>query len=131
MRTSSSTRPPVLAPGYSYNSTVSVRDPILNSKNQLPPVVQIIMVAIDEPSAQRLQDQYDSDPRLGISYDPDPFSGRGLFENPSFLDDNPGTGQPGDISRLEKLLTSRKASYRVFATNVSIRGAKWSRSQTN
>jgi uncharacterized protein (TIGR02599 family) len=127
---------PSLAPNkYQYDSTSvgpNGSDPLLNTFNQLPPVLQVVMVAIDEVSAQRLQDdpQYGNDAKLGIGYDPDPFSGRTLFENPNLLEDQ-SSGIPGDISRLEKILTSRKASYRVFATNVSIRGAKWSRSQSN
>jgi uncharacterized protein (TIGR02599 family) len=125
-------RPPILAPSYAYDSTQGTNDPILNPKNQLPPVVQVVMVAIDEASAQRLQDdpQYGGNQHLGISYNPDPFSGRPLFRDPKLLEDD-RTGTIGDISRLEKLLTSRKVSYRVFATNVSIRGAKWSRGQQN
>jgi uncharacterized protein (TIGR02599 family) len=133
MRDNGQNRPPVLAPLYSYDTTQGIRDRILNPKNQLPPVVQVVMLAIDEASAQRLQDdpKYGGDQFLGISYDPDPFSGRPLFRDPRQLEDDRSTGSPGDISRLEKLLISRKVSYRVFATNVSIRGAKWSRGQEN
>ncbi|MEO6788842.1 MAG: Verru_Chthon cassette protein C [Chthoniobacteraceae bacterium] len=135
----STTTPPVLAPGYDYNSTViptassnsnTLSAMMLNSYNQLPPVVQVIMVAIDEPSARRLEDHYSSDPYLGIGYTPDPLSGQALFKDPSALDDT-ANGTAGDLTRLQNLLTSRKASYRVFSSNVTIKGAKWSMHTAN
>jgi uncharacterized protein (TIGR02599 family) len=118
---------PVLAPSYSFDSTNKrVADPILNPRNQLPPVVQVAMVAIDEPSARLLEDKYSSDPNLGLDYSRN-------FRNPALLEDDPGTSQPndGDLSVLEALLVKQRVSYRIFSTNVSIRGAKWSRNQKN
>jgi uncharacterized protein (TIGR02599 family) len=129
--------PPILAPSYRYDSSdstnVNKTDPLLNTINQLPPVVQVVMVAIDEPSARRLEDLYGTSDQdyLGINYYPDPVTGLNLFTNPASLDDNASTGAKGDLTRLQDLLVSKKASYRVFSTNVSIRGAKWSRSQVN
>jgi len=122
---------PVLAPNYDYNSAIggpNYKDPILNTMNQLPPVVQVVMVAIDEPSARKLQDKYgptgkSPDKYLGIGYGT-------LFTDPTLLNDS-STGRLGDLSNYEKnVLIPNKVSYRVFSTYVSIRGAKWSRSQT-
>ena len=119
---------PSLAPDkYAYDSTELGNrhygaDPILNTKNQLPPVVQVIMVAIDETSARQLEDRNDTDSYLGINYE-------SLFTDPSVLEDV--KRKAGDLSNFEKTLINKKISYRIFATNVSIRGAKWSRSQTN
>jgi uncharacterized protein (TIGR02599 family) len=129
MREKGSKTLPVLAPRYAYNSNdpvVKVSDPILNPRNQLPPVVQVVMVAIDEPSARKLEDRYGSDPYLGLNY-------ATQFRDPAKLEDNPATSEvgDGDLSFLEKLLSEKGASYRIFSTNVSIRGAKWSRSQAN
>jgi uncharacterized protein (TIGR02599 family) len=118
---------PILAPQYKYDTTTTtVSDPILNPRNQLPPVVQVVMVAIDEPSGRNLQDRYGSDAYLGVNYTTG-------FLNPANLEDNPSTAEvgDGDLSKLEKLLTEKRASYRIFSTNVSIRGAKWSRNQAN
>jgi uncharacterized protein (TIGR02599 family) len=129
--------PPVLAPNYTYDSTVTPAsvlnatnqgDPkvmLLNTRNQLPPVVQVVMVAIDEPSARRLEDLYGSDSYLGVGYTPDPLSGQTLFTDPANLYDK-STGTAGDLTRLQNLLISRKVSFRVFSTNVTIKGAKWS-----
>ena len=119
--------PPILPDiqNYGYNSTsggMNQTDPVLNTKNQLPPVVQVIMVAIDEPSARKLEDKYAGDPYLGINYE-------SLFTNPTALNDT-AAGSKRDLSKFEDILISKKISYRIFATNVSIRGAKWSRSQT-
>ena len=118
---------PSLAPGdYSYNSTDpgrNAKDAVLNTKNQLPPVVQIIMVAIDENSARMLEDRYGSNAYLGIE------NYESRFKDPAALAD---VGRkPGDLSSFENSLIAKKVSYRTFSTNVSIRGAKWSRSQTN
>ena len=110
---------------YSYDSSDSGKyksDPVRNTKNQLPPVVQVVMVAIDETSARQLEDRNGSDPYLGISYE-------ALFNNPTLLQDI--GRKPGDLSNFENTLTKNKVSYRTFSTNVTIRGAKWSRSQTD
>lgn len=120
--------PPILAPNYSYDSTtIATSDPILNPHNQLPPVVQVAMVAIDEPSAMKLEDKFfGTDPNLGLNYST-------MFRNPAVLEDDPATSAPndGDLSKLETLLISKRAAYRIFSTSVSIRGAKWSRNQAN
>ena len=110
---------------YAYDSTkggLYQSDPIRNTKNQLPPVVQVVMVAIDEPSARQMEDRNGSDPYLGINYE-------AQFNSPTALQD--AGRRPGDISNFERTLIAKKVSYRIFSTNVSIRGAKWSRSQTN
>jgi uncharacterized protein (TIGR02599 family) len=145
------TKPPVLAPGYNYDSTLTppasqnpsspptLTQTLLNSKNQLPPVVQVIMVAIDEPSARRLEDLYGpngtNDPYLGIGTNPDPLYKESLFTDPSKLNDS-STGTAGDLTKLTLMLSSSKtpnirASYRVFSSNVNIKGAKWSLHTSN
>lgn len=126
MTQNKSKRPPVLAQEYGYDTTSTDPDPILNPKSQLPPVVQVVMVAIDEPSAKILEDKNGSDPYLGINFTT-------TFRNPLNLEDNPATSEPndGELATLETLLVKKHVSYRIFSSNVSIRGAKWSRSQVN
>jgi uncharacterized protein (TIGR02599 family) len=117
----------VLAPGYHYDTSQSGADPNLNSKHQLPPVMQVVMVAIDEPSAVKLENDYRNQARFGLDYG-------NLFTNPELLEDDPATKVPddGDIAKFTEMLRDRlHVSSRVFSTNVSIRGAKWSRSQEN
>jgi uncharacterized protein (TIGR02599 family) len=97
-----------LAPKYKYDSTKTEDEPSINPKNQLPPIVKVTMVAIDEESAARLAAS--SDPDLKID---------DLFTDADAYDSN--------LEALKKTLDSKHLKYRVFSTDVSIRGAKWSR----
>lgn len=110
-----------LAANYSYDSTKKGANRLLNPKNQLPPVVQVTMVAVDEASAVRMNP-------ADLSASLKKFSKAADFNKDLKLD------LAGDEnSSLENKLTSKavKANYRIFTTNVPIRAAKWSRSQTN
>lgn len=117
-----------LSPNFDYDSTLtsnhepplSPADPDINPKNQLPPIIRVYMFAIDEDSAQRLQEQSHGDPSLGLQLD-------GLFQDASRLDGDPTAT---DLALFEKQLLDRRLKYRLFSTSVSLRGAKWSRSQT-
>ena len=100
-----------LAPNYAYDSTTSnTADPALDPKNQLPPIVQITMVAIDDVSAVRV-----SNGATTPSFD-------------ALLDTvfRSAKDYESDLATLQMALTQRKVNYRVFTSNVSIRGAKWS-----
>lgn len=96
----------------------------INPKNQLPPILQVTMVAIDEQSAVRLEDSGSKD---GIRKLTD-----GLFQ----VACTPGTRTTQetqysqDLRTMEQRLVTAKATYRIFETNVLIRGAKWSTAQT-
>ena len=94
----------------SYSATGSGNDP--RWTNQLPPVVQVTMVALDEASASRV---------IRGSALPafDSLLKGSSFTSASKYDD--------DLLALQTGLTSQKLNYRVFTTNVSIRGARWSR----
>ncbi len=106
----------ILAPNYRYDTTTSSADPELNPKNQLPPVVQVTMVAIDEASAKKLAGNAALS-STGIDYGE-------LFRQPEKY--------ATDLAAFEKQLAmGQHVAYRVFTTNVSIRGAKWSVSQQN
>jgi len=102
-----------LAKDYSYDSTRTDNDPRINPKNQLPPVVQLTMVAVDEKSAARLG--------LSSAGDSDVFGLATLFSDT--------TNFASDLATLEKTLATKRVRYRVFTTNVQIRAAKWSREQ--
>ena len=67
---------------------------------------------------------------MGISTNPEPIKGHTLFADPNKLNDTTSNPQ-GDLTLLQNLLSSSsnpniRASYRVFSTNVTIKGAKWS-----
>jgi len=108
-----------LAPEYEYDSTTvgqGAEGPEYNSLHQLPPVVEVTMIAIDEASASNLEQiNGTSAPNLGLN---------ALF-------DSAGTPEQrrDELEGLVGYLASQKISYRVFSTEVSIRGAKWSREQ--
>ena len=115
-----------LAASYSYSSAPvdwppTSTAPQLKTDNQLPPLIEVTMVSIDEASAQRLQ-TLGSDPveTLGL---------RSLFADPGDLADPAQPGLAKDLKALETTLQSLKLTYRIFTSEVSIRGAKWSKEQ--
>ncbi len=122
--------PRQLAPAYFYDSRLYDSRPgdalAELSRTQLPPLVQVTMVAIDETSASRLQDRLGDPETLPA----DELGLTGLFERPS-TSANPTAKQEGDqyrldLQTLEKHLIEQKLTYRVFSTDVSILQAKWS-----
>ncbi len=99
--------------GFVYNS----RNDVTSSgsleqkqKHQLPPEVDLIMVAIDERSAERLCTS-DTPPAL---VDP------ALFQDPAQLSD--------DLSRLQVALDERRIRYVVLRSTVMLRTGRWSES---
>ena len=119
-----------LAPGYLYDSTTTGEsktgklDANLNTRNQLPPVIQITMVAVEETSFSRFQKAATTMPALGLS---------SLFTTVGDTADPAKAGYAKDLQTLQTNLVTSKPplTYRVFSTNVSIKGAKWSREQAN
>jgi uncharacterized protein (TIGR02599 family) len=108
-----------LAPSYTYDSSQNLNsNPIdvnLNTHHQLPPVIQVTLVAVDETSAVRFANTY--------SNLKDKFSSFNLFQYASNL--------PTDLTTLGTILSGNQINYRIFTTDVMIKGAKWSGSQTN
>ena len=102
-----------LSKDYAYDSTTTNADPDINPKNQLPPVVQVTLVAIDEASANRLANGAVA-PGFDAMLD-------AIFFDTSKLD--------ADLNTLQKALSEFKppVSFRIFTTSVGIRAAKWSR----
>jgi uncharacterized protein (TIGR02599 family) len=105
-------------------------DPELSPKNQLPPVVQISMIAIDEASAQRLEQLNPGQTDLGLpDLLRDSGGGSSLFSDATKLNSTPQPPTVGDLELFEKKLIEKKLSYRIFSSNVALKGAKWSRTQ--
>jgi hypothetical protein len=91
---------------------------------QLPPIMQVTMVAIDEASAARQQD---------IGGDTPPDWTEGLFTSVHREDDfkkdlgNSADPEPGSlIYRLQNANKAARVNQRVYTADVVIRGAKWS-----
>ena len=95
---------------YTYDSRDASEK---ESLHQLPPTIRVVMVAIDEKSAARLERQYQTSPP-NIVADPS------WFQNPSNF--------AADLEKWENKLRGLNVSYRVFNTTVSVQNAKWSRS---
>ena len=110
-----------LAPGYRFDTwRILAGGPSKDELNRvvdntardnlLPPIVQVTIVAVDEASMGRLQQ----------SSEPIAFT-EGLFTKI-----NNESDYHGDIKSLERELIDRKLNYRIFSTDVVIRGSKWS-----
>jgi len=103
-----------LAPNYTYDSRAGTIATLTH--NQLPPLLRVVMVAIDEPSAVHMTPNGTTTPPsllTGLLS-----GGAHLFQTCSNLD--------ADINTLTQALSTQKIAYRVFDTDIAIRGAKWS-----
>ena len=102
-----------LAPSYAYDSTQKGQATVnayLNSLHQLPPIIQVTMVAIDESSALKMGNTPTApNTALGLS--------SSLFTQAANLNT--------DLTSLENRLSAGHVNHRVFQTEVAIRGAKW------
>jgi uncharacterized protein (TIGR02599 family) len=133
-----------LAPSYNYNSRIglgSSSDPQwpsfpldafqayptggdsqdMTRHHQLPPVMRVAMVVIDEVSAARIQgDSTTVPPAID-------FSNKGLFEDAKKLEqdlqavEDVCNAKPGNVTG-----NTQKLNYRIFRTDILIRQAKWS-----
>lgn len=112
-----------LCPDYTYDSrtpwTTGSAQPA--QRHQLPPLLHVAMLAIDEQSAQRVCAGAAA-PDLGLAH---------LFADASRLNEdlrrNPAKYPllANDPS-LEATLIRGRINYRIFETDIAIRGAKWS-----
>jgi uncharacterized protein (TIGR02599 family) len=101
-----------LAPGFLYDSTRALDNKTLNPRHQLPPIVDIAVVAIDEQSARRIN--WDAKPDFGAN---------ALFQIPSNME--------ADLEKLRSNIAAQGISARVFRTSVPISAARWSTEQNN
>lgn len=124
-----------LAPKYEFDSWRVLsggteNDPVHTSvkldnrarDNLLPPIVQLTMVAIDEPSAIRMNLKMTGKPKWLDN----------LFHlGPQTQPPVTETEYIEDVGKLEKAIRDDKEhpniQYRIFTTDVIIRGSKWSR----
>jgi len=91
---------------YEYDSRLKSNSfTQLPAENQLPPVVEVVLVVIDEASAKRLGNR-----EVAILAT--------LFQDTSKLD--------SDIASLETELAREHLTYRIFRTTVALRNSKWS-----
>lgn len=108
-------RPTDLAPSYHYDTrafqhNVGGAFQRERSRHQLPPLLEITLVVMDEASAVRLQSLHgDQPPDFGIG---------SLFQNAAAFDD--------DIQTLAATLDEQRVSHRILTRTVRLRNARWS-----
>lgn len=112
------------APYYSYNSadvdnSTPQVDSIISSSSKpdqgtqhlLPPLIQVTMIAIDEPSAIRWSAKNHDQPVDIVA------ESGAAFTNVNAYD--------ADLLKVKDYLTSERLNYRVFTTSVNLRNARW------
>lgn len=112
-----------------YEATAVTGNSQLPTANQLPPLIKVIMVAIDESSAIKLA----AANAAATTNSPPNLVPTTLFQNPANLFTSGGV--EGDLGKLEDILNAvpgnlssntLKLNYYIFQTDVIIRGSKWS-----
>jgi uncharacterized protein (TIGR02599 family) len=102
-----------LTPDYEYDSRAGASaNPQPVTAHQLPPLVEVVMVVLDEASAERLGDA-PSASDLGLD---------GLFLDSSSLE-----RLDADLAELERRLAEKRLTWRTFRTTVALPNSKWSR----
>lgn len=96
-----------LAPNYSYDSN----DVNLDNPQQVPPLVHVTMVAIDESSAVRFE-KGAAAPREIMDAVDSRFTSVASYAS--------------DLAAMEQELRGKDVNYRVFSSMVAIRSSKWS-----
>jgi len=100
---------------YEYDSRVASSPWTSGSQpvqmNQLPPLLRVVLIAVDEPSMLQIQGSSTAQPSLGFNY-------ANVFQNPANL--------KTDITTVTSALAAKHVNYHVFQTDVPIRSANWS-----
>jgi uncharacterized protein (TIGR02599 family) len=114
-----------LAPGYTYDSSPSQSNALPVSQNQLPTMVYIMMIAVDEKSfaryeAGRASPSTDPSSDLGVSGAGS--EGTGFLTNSAYQYRMGTTSNPnsGDIYQVTTALANHHISYRIFTAAVSL-----------
>jgi len=101
---------------YAYNSQANAMSvPQSVTANQLPPVIQITMIAISEASAARLDTGTGTPPADIESALSGKFSDVTNFQQ--------------DLDDVTKALAAKNIEFRIFTSSVPLRESKWSRAQ--
>ena len=127
-----------LAPNYGYDSSstgqaasyTGTQAGLVNSKDQLPPTVQVTMVAIDQVSANRLNafaTANNQTPAQALGLDK-LFTSTG--DKSANLAADLGTAATPSANNLTANLVKNHLTYRVFSSDVTLLAAKWSGAQT-
>jgi uncharacterized protein (TIGR02599 family) len=109
-----STNAGILATNFSYDTRMTWPTSATNqptNMHQLPPVVQVIMVVLDESSAKRIENGT-TEPTAALGFDP-----ASVFTSPANLETN--------LDTISAALSAKRLNYRIFRSEIPIRSAKW------
>jgi uncharacterized protein (TIGR02599 family) len=96
---------------------------IISSRNQLPAMLELTVIATDERSYERLEQVYGVDGAASKV--------RGVFDGLLKLstdfapDPNNVQAKQYDVDKIEQRLQDLKLNYKIFTTTVSLRASKW------
>ncbi len=109
---------------YQYSSRQGLPTPSNSLQSeQLPQILQVTIVAIDNASALRLDTGSPSPPTVIENALKGGSTGTGLFKTAST------TQYTADLASLEQALGTAHIQYQVLATSVTLRESKWSNGQ--
>ena len=103
-----------LSTNFSYNTRMTWPASAANqptNMHQLPPVVQVIMVVLDESSARRIENG-PTEPTAALGFNP-----ASVFTAPANLET--------DLKTISDALSAKRLNYRIFRSEIPIRSAKW------
>jgi uncharacterized protein (TIGR02599 family) len=105
--------PTSIAPTYEYDSTkvANVTTPgTQGTQHLIPPLLEVTMVALDGPSAEKLEN---------LSHSPSLLGDAGVsFSNAASYQE--------DVKSLEDYLIEQRLNFRVFRATIPMRSSKWS-----
>jgi uncharacterized protein (TIGR02599 family) len=111
-----------LAPNYEYNSG-AVIPPSTQPLNQHPRVVEVIIVAVDESSIIRYPDFTQSDESKTVIHKAMNSAQPPLFTKTNQFQQQADAALQSDLQTLMNYLTAQHINYRVFQSQVVLRGA--------
>ena len=110
-----STNAGILATNFSYDTRMAwsggAQPP---NHHQLPPVVQVIMVVLDESSAKRIENGM-TEPTAALGFNP-----ASVFTAPVTTN-----SLKTDLDTISAALSAKRLNYRIFRSEIPIRSAKW------
>ena len=96
---------------------------IISSKNQLPAMLELTLIATDEGSYERLEAKY------GVTGAASKVQGifNGLLTNSTNFAPDPGNVQAKtyDVDVIDQRIRALGINYKIFTTTVSLRASKW------
>jgi uncharacterized protein (TIGR02599 family) len=109
-RESGSEDPTSIAKNYAYDSTQRNSNTDQGTQHLIPPLLDVTMVALDDPSAEKLE-------LLGHGPSIPNDAGAAFTTVASY---------ETDIEKLEQHLIEKRLNFRIFRTTIAMRSSKWS-----